>query len=546
MTEKTPASTATSPARPEPLTPLDPQAARLQRWEIVCVFAVSLGASGLYALVNFIGSLTAHQSLGKQTAVLNGSLAPGRPLLDLFLQLTNITLSLAPVLLVFYLLARAGEGPSSIGVDARQPGRDLARGAALAAVIGGSGLGLYLIAYHIGVELNVVAENLPDIWWRIPVLLLSAFQNAILEEVVVLGYLMSRLERLGVRPSRAIAISAVIRGSYHLYQGAGAFIGNAVMGAIFGVLLPPVGPGDPDDHRALPDRRGGLRRLRAPGRSRVLAAQAMTQESQPHERARPALGPGVGQPAPAAGLGDRPDRAAWRWSWCWTPRSWRLAGKVITIAHEGGHALVSVLSGRRLDGIRLHADSSGVTYSRGRRNGPGLVLTAAAGYVMPSLLGAGAAWLLAARHLTAMLWLALVLLVATFLAVRNLFGALAVLVTAGGVFVVSYYATAVVQAGFAYLAAWFLLFGGVRPVLELARGSGRRQRWARGSDADQLARLTGAPAGLWVTLFMLVSLAALVVGAGLLLPPGWHPADPARALHPAARSPGRAAYPLVR
>ena len=208
-------------------------------------------------------------------------------------------------------------------------------------------------------------------------------------------------------------------------------------------------------------------------------------------------------------------------------RSWRLAGKVITIAHEGGHALVSVLSGRRLDGIRLHADSSGVTYSRGRRNGPGLVLTAAAGYVMPSLLGAGAAGLLAARHLTAMLWLALVLLVATFLAVRNLFGAIAVLVTAGGVFAVSYYATAVVQAGFAYLAAWFLLFGGVRPVLELARGSsGRRQRWARGSDADQLARLTGAPAGLWVTLFMLVSLAALVIGTALLLPPGWHQCGP--------------------
>ncbi len=207
--------------------------------------------------------------------------------------------------------------------------------------------------------------------------------------------------------------------------------------------------------------------------------------------------------------------------------SWRLAGKVITIAHEGGHALVSVLSGRRLEGIRLHADSSGVTYSRGRRNGPGLVLTAAAGYVMPSLLGAGAAWLLAARHLTAMLWLALVLLAATFLAVRNLFGAMAVLVTAGGVFAVSYYATAVVQAGFAYLAVWFLLFGGVRPVIELARGSvgssGRRQRWVRGSDADQLARLTGAPAGLWVTLFMLVSLVALVIGAGLLLPPGWPP-----------------------
>ena len=219
-------------------------------------------------------------------------------------------------------------------------------------------------------------------------------------------------------------------------------------------------------------------------------------------------------------------------------RSWRLTGKVITIAHEGGHALVSVLSGRRLDGIRLHSDSSGVTYSRGKQTGPGLVLTAAAGYVMPPLLGAGAAWLLAERHLTAMLWLALVLLVATFLAIRNLFGALAVLVTAGGVFVVSYYAPAAVQAGFAYLAVWFLLFGGLRPVVELARGSwgsaggsrssGRRQRWTRGSDAEQLARLTGAPAGLWISLFVLVALAALIAGVALLVPPG----APLGSLHP--------------
>jgi Peptidase M50B-like len=200
---------------------------------------------------------------------------------------------------------------------------------------------------------------------------------------------------------------------------------------------------------------------------------------------------------------------------------WRLAGKVITIAHEGGHALVSVLSGRRLDGIRLHADGSGVTYSRGRRAGPGLVATAAAGYVTPSLLGAGAAWLLAARHLTAMLWLALVLLCATLLAIRNAFGALAVLVTAGGVFAVSWYATPAVQAGFAYLAAWFLLFGSLRPVIELARRR-RTRRPGRGSDADELARLTGVPSGVWVALFGLVSVAALVVGAALLIPHGWH------------------------
>jgi hypothetical protein len=211
--------------------------------------------------------------------------------------------------------------------------------------------------------------------------------------------------------------------------------------------------------------------------------------------------------------------------------SWRLAGKVITITHEGGHALVSVLSGRRLEGIRLHADSSGVTYSRGKRRGPGLILTAAAGYLTPSLLGAGAAALLAARRQTALLWLALVLLAVTFLAIRNAFGALAVLATAAGVFAVSYYASAAVQAGFAYLAAWFLLLGGMRPALELTRRGRRVPRGPRSplgprsprgpralSDADQLARLTGISRNVWVAAFLLVCTAALALGARLLVP----------------------------
>jgi hypothetical protein len=232
------AAAAVSPtaAAAAPPTAAAPPSPRLLRWEIVTVFAVSLGASGLYALVQYIGSLTAHQALSKQAVIVHGTLAPGRPLLDLFLQLTNIALALAPVLLVFYLLARSGEGPSSIGLDASQPGKDLAWGAGLAALIGGAGLGLYLIAYHAGVELNVVAENLPAVWWRFPVLVLSAAQNGILEEVIVVGYLLSRLDKLGVRPVWAIAISAVIRGSYHLYQGIGAFFGNAAMGVIFGLF----------------------------------------------------------------------------------------------------------------------------------------------------------------------------------------------------------------------------------------------------------------------------------------------------------------------
>jgi membrane protease YdiL (CAAX protease family) len=208
----------------------------LLRWEIIAVFAVSLGASGLYAFISLIGSLTATVSLHSQQVTLNGTQAPGRPLLDLFLQLDSLLSGVAPVLLAVYLLFRAGDW-SSIGLNWSQPGRDFLRGAALAALIGFSGLGLYLIAYKAGIAVNVVAEGLPDVWWRFPVLILSAFQNGLLEEVLVTGYLLTRLRKLGMNPVAAIAISATLRGSYHLYQGFGGFIGNAIMGVIFGVLF---------------------------------------------------------------------------------------------------------------------------------------------------------------------------------------------------------------------------------------------------------------------------------------------------------------------
>jgi hypothetical protein len=202
------------------------------------------------------------------------------------------------------------------------------------------------------------------------------------------------------------------------------------------------------------------------------------------------------------------------------PRTWHLTRNAITIVHEAGHALVSLLTGRQLEGIRLHSDTSGVTMSRGRRNGPGAVLTALAGYVAPSLLGVGAAWLLTAHHVTAALWLLLVLLAGTFLAIRNAYGVLAVLVTAAAVGVVTWLASATVQAVFGYGVAWFLLLGGVRPVIELQRERGRRG--GRRSDADQLAELTRVPRGVWVALFGLFAVVALVVGARLLVPAPLH------------------------
>ncbi|MEV0354164.1 CPBP family intramembrane glutamic endopeptidase [Nonomuraea sp. NPDC050680] len=219
-----------------PATPLPTLGPRLIKAEILVVFSVSLGASGLLALVRLIGALTAPEELKGQQAVLVRSLAPGRPWLDLTLQLVDIAISVAPVALVAYLLVRSGESMRTIGVDLREPRRDLVRGALLAAAIGGSGLAFYLVVYAIGANLSVVAGQLPDVWWQIPVLLLAAAQNGVLEEVLVSGYLLHRLEQAGWAPWRSVVVAALLRGSYHLYQGFGGFVGNVVMGLVFGRL----------------------------------------------------------------------------------------------------------------------------------------------------------------------------------------------------------------------------------------------------------------------------------------------------------------------
>jgi membrane protease YdiL (CAAX protease family) len=213
----------------------DPQ--RIKR-EILLVFAVSLGASAVYALVNLGAALTAGTPLSDLSAHLNAPKAPAtRPTLDLVYQLLGIGFALVPVLLACYLLWIGGESPRGVlGLDLTQPGRDLVRGVVLAAGVGGSGLGLYLLAFHLGASLRVVPTSLGPVWWRIPVLLLSATENAILEETLVAGYLVHRLGQLGWRPWRAVAVSATLRGTYHIYQGFGAFVGNAVMGVLFARL----------------------------------------------------------------------------------------------------------------------------------------------------------------------------------------------------------------------------------------------------------------------------------------------------------------------
>ncbi|MBK6762946.1 MAG: CPBP family intramembrane metalloprotease [Micrococcales bacterium] len=204
--------------------------------EILLVLGLSLGRAGVFSVVDFIADLTSGVPLADQTATLNPSASP-RPLLDLTLQLLRIGFALVIVGLVAYLLRRSGESLSTLGVDGSQPGRDLGRGAVLAAVIGGTGLVWYLIAYRAGINLNVAAQGLPDQWWRTPVLVLGALENAVVEEVVVLGFVLHRLRQLGWSWPSAIVTGAVIRGSYHLYQGIGGFVGNVVMGLLFGWLF---------------------------------------------------------------------------------------------------------------------------------------------------------------------------------------------------------------------------------------------------------------------------------------------------------------------
>lgn len=195
---------------------------------------------------------------------------------------------------------------------------------------------------------------------------------------------------------------------------------------------------------------------------------------------------------------------------------WRLARNVVTIAHEGGHALVALLTGRKLDGIKLHSDTSGVTVSRGKPHGPGMVFTAMAGYITPPLLGLAFAGLLSLNRITLMLWGAMALLAALLIKIRNAYGLLSVLGTGLLIFVVSWFGSDTMQAGFAYLGTWFLLFAGARPVIELQRL--RRRHRAPASDADQLAYLTGIPGLTWVFLFGMVALVALFLGGELMAP----------------------------
>jgi len=206
--------------------------------ETVAVLGISLGASAISSILSIINSLTMGPPLANQQTNLNPSVAADRPWLDLLYQLYHVIIPLVPVIVAFYLLAnvrRPDGAPFRVmGIKWANAPRDTALGVALAAIIGIPGLGLYALARALGMNLNVVPTDLSAYWWTVPVLIMLAAMNGILEETIMVGYLFTRWTQLAWGPWKVILVSALIRGTYHIYQGFGGFVGNAIMGAVFG------------------------------------------------------------------------------------------------------------------------------------------------------------------------------------------------------------------------------------------------------------------------------------------------------------------------
>lgn len=215
-------------------------ATRQLRVEMLVVLGISLGQSAVYSLLSLINKLTLQVALNKQTTSMNSSATPDRPWLDLAYQVAGLIFPLMPVALVLYLLwvhHRPEGGPfRAMGFDLRAPSRDLVWGLATFAGIGVAGLAFYFAARELGINTSISAANLTAAWWSIPVLLLRAVMNGILEEVVMVGYLFTRWRQSGGGVVAVLVGSALVRGGYHLYQGFGGFIGNAVMGVLFGLI----------------------------------------------------------------------------------------------------------------------------------------------------------------------------------------------------------------------------------------------------------------------------------------------------------------------
>lgn len=204
--------------------------------EVIGLLGVSLGMSGITALLYLIRQeVTVPGGISATTATVVSGPNTSYVWLDLLDNLADVAHGLFPALLAIALLLRDPGGQGlGIGLDRLRARADWWAGVGFTALIGIPGLALVWAAHELDLNASLAVVDLPDIWYRIPLLVLEAAQNGILEEIVVVGYLLTRLRQLGWSDYPALGGSAVLRGSYHLYQGWGGFFGNLVMGLIFG------------------------------------------------------------------------------------------------------------------------------------------------------------------------------------------------------------------------------------------------------------------------------------------------------------------------
>jgi membrane protease YdiL (CAAX protease family) len=206
--------------------------------ELLAVLGVSYGMSGINALLSFIrAQVTINKGPGFSN-VATGPLVHQQQTvyqwLDILDALSAVLQGVLPAFLAIVLLMRSPGGYGlGIGLD-RLRLKEIGQGVGFAAAIGIPGLALVYVARQAGLNAQIVVTDFPDVWYRIPVLVLNAIQDGVAEEIIVGAFVLTRLRQLGWTNSRALGASAVLRGSYHLYQGYGGFVGNAVMGVLFG------------------------------------------------------------------------------------------------------------------------------------------------------------------------------------------------------------------------------------------------------------------------------------------------------------------------
>lgn len=206
--------------------------------ELWIVAGLSLGKSAVYSILSIISALTSENGLAGSTTTINRSLA-SQEFLDFAYQLVGNLFQLVPVALTLFLVGRGSL--SKFGITSTKLGGQLTQGFLLAAGIGIPGLALYLTARSLGLATKVVATDVNPYWWTVPMLLLSAVVASLLEETIMVGYLLLRLRERGRKDTTIIWLSAIIRGTYHLYQGVGGFLGNLVMGLVFGYFFKRTG-----------------------------------------------------------------------------------------------------------------------------------------------------------------------------------------------------------------------------------------------------------------------------------------------------------------